>query len=260
MSAPAPSITFIHMNVNIVGKSIIFTAYQNQIHTNAMISIIHPSRGRPEQALKTAQKWIELAGCPIEWWLSLDEDDRDHYENIPDNTLFLVNKNRSAIDAINNAAIVSRGDILIQIADDFDCPPDWGKQIIETTKGKTDWILKTPDGIQPWIITLPIMDRAYYNRFGYIYHPGYRHMFCDTEMSCVADLTGRRITANIPFKHNHYSVGGAVKDAISERADKTWEQGEKLFLSRYRQNFGLIDTPGRIQDQGMLNWIKSKGI
>lgn len=232
-----------------------------------MISIIHPSRGRPEQGLKTFNKWITWIvryGIEYEYILSLDMDDPYNYQYALGFTggvcCIMYKSNRSAIDAINNAAKVAKGDILIQIADDFDCPQDWGKQIIEATKGKTDWILKTPDGIQPWIITLPIMDRAYYNRFGYIYHPGYLHMFCDTELTCVADLTGRKITANIPFKHNHYSVGGAVKDAISERADKTWEQGEKLFLSRYRQNFGLTDMPGRIQDQGMLNWIKSKGI
>lgn len=260
------------MNVSIAGKLFIFTASQNQIHTDVMISIIHPSRGRPKQALKTFNKWITWIvrnGIEYEYILSLDFDDPKKVDYISEfglpcfdgkTTHLLAFHNRSAIDAVNNAAHFSKGDIIIQIADDFDCPPDWGKWIIDATKGKTDWILKTLDGIQPWIITLPIVDRAYYNRFGYIYHPDYQHMFCDTEMSCVADLTGRRITANIPFKHNHYSVGGAVKDTISERADKTWEQGEKLFLSRYRQNFGLTDMPGRIQDQGMLNWIKSKGI
>lgn len=246
------------------------------------ISIIHPSRGRAKKALETANKWIENAGVDISYILSIDEDDNvDEYEFIFGKWFFVegwkdiglskpvirqkcvhrnIHKNRSAIDAINNAAKNTNGKIIIVISDDFDCPLNWGRKIISEVEGKTDWILKTPDGIQPWIITLPIMDRAYYNRFGYIYHPDYQHMFCDTEMSCVADLTGRRITANIPFKHNHYSIGGMTKDAISERADKTWEQGEKLFLSRYRQNFGLIDTPGRIQDQGMLNWIKSKGL
>lgn len=218
-----------------------------------MISIVHPSRGRPEQAKATSDKWLSLAGVEVEYLLSVDENDPDKYRYTELNKIGCLFKNRSAIDAINNAARIAKGDILIQIADDFDCPADWGKQIIEATKGKTDWIMKTPDGIQNWIITLPLMDRTYYNRFGYIYYPDYLHMFCDTEMSCVADLTGRRITANIPFKHNHYSVGGAVKDAISERADKTWEQGEKLFLSRYRQNFGLTNIPGRIQDQGILN-------
>ena len=230
----------------------------------SLISILHPSRSRPKQAYTTAKKWIDSAGVEVEYLLSLDNDDqmKDYYNWTPrfiQHNCVIFNPNRSAVDAINNAAKIAKGDILIQIADDFDCPPDWGKQIIEATTGKTDWIMKTPDGIQNWIITLPIMDRTYYNRFGYIYHPDYLHMFCDTELTCVADYTGRKITANIPFKHNHYSVGG-MKDAISERADKTWEQGEKLFISRFRQNFGLTEIAGKIQDQGMLNWIRSKNI
>lgn len=244
-----------------------------------MISILHPSRGRPKQAYETATKWLANAGCDVEYVLSLDADDtskyHDHFPPIFEGlylpfhakdksedifTNIQINKNRSAIDAINQAAKISTGNILIQIADDFDCPPLWGKQIIDATQGKTDWIMKTPDGIQDWIITLPIMDRAYYNRFGYVYYWDYLHMFCDTEMTCVADLTGRKITADIPFVHNHYSVGKSPKDAINDKADATWNQGERLFLERYKRNFDLPlkDLQGRITNQGYLNWINGK--
>lgn len=224
-----------------------------------MISILHPSRSRPEKAKQTAFKWLTNAGCDVEYILSLDDDDAHFYRSMEEwGYGVVINKNRSAIDAINNAAKVSTGNIIIQIADDFDCPPMWGRQILDATQGKEDWILKTPDGIQKWIITLPIMDRAYFNRFGYIYFPDYLHMFCDTELSCVADLTGRKIEANIPFVHNHYSTGKAEKDAVSIKADSTWNQGEKLFLERYEKNFGLIDPPGKIISPEYLNWIKKK--
>ena len=220
-----------------------------------MISILHPSRSRPERAAATARKWLDNAGCDVEYILSIDIDDpkRDQYPNTA-----LISDNRSAIDAINHAAEKATGNILMVLSDDFDCPPLWGKQILDVTKGKTDWILKTPDGIQDWIITMPIMDRAYYERFQYIYYPAYLHMFCDTELSCVADLTGRLLHADIRFTHNHYSTGKGQKDEISDRADKTWTQGEKLFLTRFRQNFDLKETPGKITNQNYLNWIKSK--
>ena len=83
-------------------------------------------------------------------------------------------------------------------------------------------------------------------------------MFCDTELSCVADLTGRKIEANIPFVHNHYSIGKSEKDEVSIKADKTWGQGEKLFIERYKKNFDLKETPGRIESPEYLNWIKNK--
>jgi|SRR6478609_921761 len=229
-----------------------------------MISILHPSRSRPQRAYETARKWLDNAGADCEYILSIDIDDNcNAYDNLFNHrlcssTIRTKQKNRSAIDAINHAAKISTGDILLVLSDDFDCPPLWGKKILDVVHGKTDWILKTPDGIQGWIITMPIMDRVYYNRFGYIYFPDYLHMFCDTELSCVADLTGRKIEANIQFVHNHYSTGKGEKDAISERADKTWAQGEKLFLQRYKENFGLVNPPGRITNQNYLNWINQK--
>lgn len=230
-----------------------------------MISLIHPSRGRPKKAFNTAFKWIENVGCEIEYILSIDEDDseREFYAMPPSllggSRKLIVRKNRSAIDAINNAAKICKGDIIIQMAEDFDCLENWGLKLIEETNGKTDWILKTQDGIQKWLITLPIMDRTYYNRFGYIYHPDYLHMFCDTELSCIADLTGRKLESNLLFAHNHYSTGKSEKDEISERADKTWEQGKAVFKKHYKENFGLKheDVKGKIQDQNMINWINN---
>ncbi len=219
-----------------------------------MISILHPSRGRRQKAHDTAIKWLNNCGADCEYILSLDEDDHKNYDGLWHGQV-IVNKNRSAVDAINNAAKVATGNILIVVSD---APPLWGKQILDATQGKEDWILKTPDGIQKWIITMPIMDRAYYNRFGYIYYPEYLHMFCDTELTCVADYTSRKIYADIPFVHDHYSTGRNQRDEVSIKADKTWAQGEKLFLERYKKNFDLKETPGRIESHEYLNWIKNK--
>ena len=224
------------------------------------ISIIHPSRSRAKMAYETAHKWLDNSEDNFEYILSLDYDDRTEYKNPFTDGIVIRNKNRSAIDAINNAAKVASGDILIVVSDDFDCPIHWDEMIINGSEGKSDWIAKTPDGIQQWIITMPIMDRAYYNRFRYIYHPDYLHMFCDTELTCVADLTGRKIELNIPFTHNHYSTGKSVKDEVSIKADATWNQGENLFIERAKINFGLVNPPGKIKSMEYINWMKNKGV
>lgn len=225
------------------------------------ISLILPSRNRPEKALAASNKWRSAAGLDCEFILSLDHDDTkldEYLESI--NCSKLISENRSAVDAINNAAKVATGDVLVVMSDDFDCPANWAMQIVDATDGKTDWIAKTPDGIQKWIITLPIMDRVYYNRFGYVYHPDYLHMFCDTELTCVADLTGRKIDLTIPFNHEHYSTGKSVKDEVSIKADATWNQGEKLFIERAKRNFDLVNYPGKITSQEYINWMKMKGV
>jgi hypothetical protein len=228
--------------------------------TQPLISLLHPSRGRPEKSFETVQKWIQRAGnVSIELIVSLDEDDPElqGYREMHV-SLLEINKNRSAVDAINNAAKKARGNILIVVSDDTDCPENWAVDLLKCVEGKTDFIAKTNDGIQKWIITMPIMDRAYYNRFGYVYYPGYLHMFCDTELSCVADLTGRRIDIPLTFEHLHYSVGKSNKDSVSEKADSTWTQGESLFLERYKRIFDLKEISGKITSPQYLSWIASK--
>lgn len=213
-----------------------------------MISIIHPSRSRPQQAYKTARKWLDNIGADCEYILSIDKDDpqlSEYYKrfHVPEmfrnEGIIYENNNRSAIDAINNAAKVATGNILIVISDDFDCPPLWGKQLLDLTQGKEDWILKTYDGIQPRLITLPIMDRKYFNRFGYIYFPEYKHTFADKELTEVGHILGRVLQANMQFLHKHYSVTDGIRDEVSVRADATVEQGKKLYHERRAINFGL---------------------
>jgi hypothetical protein len=93
-----------------------------------------------------------------------------------------------------------------------------------------------------WLITLPIMDRAYYNRFGYIYHPDYKHMWSDTEMTTVGHMLGKIVdlqNSNAVFKHRHYTINEMQKDAVNEKNDATWNQGKSLFLERFDRDFDL---------------------
>lgn len=231
------------------------------------ISLIHPSRERPEMANKAFHNWMSKAGKQVQYFLCLDNDEPkiDKYNYLFSVSQFHGNNivqsnNRSAVDAINYGAKKSSGDVIVVMSDDFDCPENWAFKLEQELEGKSDFIIKTQDGIQKWIITLPILDRTYYNRFGYVYHPDYLHLFCDTELSCVADLTGRRITSDLMFKHNHYSTGAFEKDAVSVKADSTWSQGEKLFIERARKKFDLVNPPGQITSDEYKNWARSKGI
>lgn len=233
-----------------------------------MISILAPSRSRPEKSFATIQHWKQSSGKNhVEIIVSLDQDDCtfDTYFHLykTDPTVKIIkNPNRSAVDAINNAAKVATGDIFIVVSDDTSPIDNFDELILKEVQGKTDWILKTQDGIQDWILTNPILDRAYYNRFGYIYYPEYLHMFCDTHLTAVADLTGRKLTSKLMFKHNHYSVTKEAPDAVNKKADSTWAQGEKLFLELARQNFLLKpeEIKGKITSQSYINWMKNKGV
>ena len=236
------------------------------------ISVIHASYGRPDLARETHYKWRHSASgyCDIEWILSIDKSDPMHsqYKTLCNDILNLRlqasgmvvnNDTTTSVAAINHAASVSTGDIIVVISDDFNPVHDWDMLLAKALKNKSNFIVKTQDGTQGWIITMPIMDRIYYNHFGYVYHPDYKHMFCDTELTCVADYAGRKIELDILFKHNHYSVhGGIAMDNTSQKADLTWEQGERLFVERYKKDFDIANPIKPVKDQSMINWILKK--
>lgn len=216
------------------------------------ISLIHPSRSRPQQAAATAKAWLSSAANPsnIEYVLSMDVSDPERYKyveiisqlGLPDAYSIkpLTSDNHSAIEAINNAAKIATGDLLIQIAEDFNTPPfHWDAYLIDELKGKSDYVAKIDDGLQPFIITLPILDRKWYDRHGYIYHPDFEHMYCDSALSCKAWMEDKYITLPIKILHNHYSTGRTQKDAVNIKADSTYGSGKQTFLRHYHNNFGL---------------------
>lgn len=203
------------------------------------ITCIHPSRSRAVIANKVRQEWLSNADNDIEYIFSLDIDDAQATKYEGD---CIFNKNRSAIDAINRGAEVATGDLFVVVSDDFSCGAGWDTLLIEALQYKSDYCVKTQDGLQPTLMTLPIMDRVYYERFGYIYYPEYRHLFCDQEMTAVAHMLGKAISLPILFPHNHFTTGKFKRDAITARNNATWQQGEKLFNERLKFNFG-IDNP-----------------
>jgi len=228
------------------------------------ISVIHPSRNRPVEAWVTATNWAKKCDSGFEYILSLDISDKDltkYYALFTDfnkswniNGKSLTNGNKSAIEAINNAAKIATGDLLVVISDDFDCPEHWDTLLLQACKNyrssrfSKDFCMKTDDGLQPTLITMPIMDRIYYERYGYVYHPDYKHMFADQELTAVALMTGKYIKSDLNFPHLHYSTGKSPKDEINVKNDLTWKQGETLFNERLKTNFGITEPVMQYSD------------
>lgn len=231
-------------------------------------SLLHPSRSRPNKSFDTTQSWLNSAvGKNFDLIVSIDENDpyKDQYLNIYSNfnqhkVKVIVNKNTSAVDAINNAAKAAEGDILIVVSDDTGALHGWDKILNSAIGTHTDFVLKVYDGIQDWIVTMPILDRVYYNRFGYVYYPEYQHMFCDTHLTHVADALGKLIIRNdILIPHEHYSVRRSERDEITKRADNTFNTGRSIYLRLLKQNL-LLDQSVNIWDlskqaKSHINWV-----
>lgn len=211
----------------------------------AIITILHPSYGRPELARKCYDEWMSKAKNlhDVEYVLCLSQRDTtiDQYRvgfsgckyilvTLPDNGL---------VKQVNYAAQHSTGNLLIAVSDDFGCPRDWDEQLLTALDGKQDYIVKTQDGLQPFIITLPIMDRLYYNRFGYIYHPDYFHMWADAELADVGKVLGKTISLDLTFPHRHYSTGKMKKDATNIQNDSHFNNDRIIYEKHKAANWGL---------------------
>lgn len=182
---------------------------------------------------------------PPEYILSIDANDTGNYDysetfDYPDFKI-IRNDNRSAVDAFNRAAEAATGDLFVCISDDMECFEAWDTALMTATANKENFLLKTDDGLQPTLVTLPIMDRKYYESFGYVYNPAYAHMWVDTELTAVALMTGRYLKCNLKFPHAHYTTDRSKYDEINRRNDATWLQGETLFYQRLQNNFGITE-------------------
>lgn len=231
-----------------------------------MISIIHPSRGRPEKSKKVLDKFKH--GLSHRWHyeiiISVDDNDNESWK-YEDNAKLLgckliINKNRSCVDAINNAAKVADGNIFIVVSDDTDCGLDWDMGLWNDVFDKEDYLLKTKDGIQDYIVTMTVMDRKYYERDGFIYHPDFQHQFADTYLTCLADIRGRLIFSDLEFPHRHYSYSGGkeMPDALHRRNDATWMTGQDTFVRLMKQF--TPEERARIKDKSMQGFMKHVGL
>lgn len=218
-----------------------------------LITIIHPSRARYHLAKQCCIDILNKASGKhkIQYIISIDSDDESGYKSIFDSYVtqlfpeieFVVNSNKTHVQAVNNGAKRAKGDMFIVVGDDFIFPQAWDQLLADTVKpehGK-EWVISIHDGIQPKIITLPILSKEYYQKLGYIYYPEYEAMFSDTDFTELAFAKNKVILAkHLLFKHNHHSIsGGITKDAISVKQESSWDQGKKVFEKRQRENFGV---------------------
>lgn len=217
-----------------------------------LISIIHPSRKRYELAKKLCADILSKCSGKhqIQYILSIDEDDKSGYINAFDSyflSLFpevtiQVNDNKTHVEAVNSGALKANGDMIIVVGDDFIFPPSFDELLVDCVNpehGK-EWVISINDGLQPRIITLPILSKEYYKKQGCVYYPEYQAMFADNDFTERAFILNKVILAkHLLFKHNHHSIGGIKKDEISTKQESSWNQGEKLFAKRKLINFGV---------------------
>lgn len=214
-----------------------------------MISLIHPSRSRPKKAYETARQWVDKSGLllgHLDYILSLDESDPKLKEYWIEWDCEIVGANNSVVEATNRAAKEAKGDILIYLSDDFQCPDNWGQLVInEFQKYQGPTLIKVDDCLQPFftkVLTIPMMNRALYERLNYFWHPEYKSMFVDEDLYWTATkLHALREARHLKFPHIHPGNPDPAmrcdNDETYKRSAANWEQGKAVFAKRKAAGF-----------------------
>jgi len=214
-----------------------------------LISIIHPSLGRPVQARKCYDHWMQTCSGEheIEWIVSLNRSDTEleNYEQcfIGAKVVLLRTNSSNMVQATNEAAKVCAGELLILVSDDMWSPEMWDSRILhkyEMIDGAG--ILQVFDGITAQKLTIPIMNRLAYLKLGYMYHPEYISMYADDDLRKTALKHGMLYNAtDIVIEHKHYSVGKSKYDKTyaTENSRLAWKQGEQLYFERAKLQFPI---------------------
>ena len=193
-----------------------------------IISLLHATRGRASQAIKTRSEWLRNADNPeaIEHIFAVDLD--DEYAEVFQRfqTVFMQSGQGGCVAAWNTAAIHSKGDILLQLSDDWKPFKGWDTEILKYI-GDTEKesVLAVSDGHRKDdLLCIAILTRARYKAQGYLFHPEFFSMFSDNWFSHKAFEDGVVIDARdkIIFEHLHPAFGKSEMDETYTRSNDNY--------------------------------------
>lgn len=232
-----------------------------------------PTRSRPERIVETLRSYINLARDRnrIAVAISCDEDDTSMKQlsvvrdlngllsRIAWGCIF-YSANTSKISACNANMndIDYPWDIVVLVSDDMIPRIEGWDEVIRMHMNAyfpdTNGILWFNDGYQgDKLNTLSIYGRKFYDSQGYIYHPDYKSLFCDTELTdrCRGELAS--ICKYIPYtiiRHEHPGTGFNEKmDPLYAKNQMFWNTDLRTYIRRKTYPYDwsiLIPTiPGR---------------
>jgi len=241
-----------------------------------------PTRSRPAQFLKVLGQYLSLANRPdlLGVCVSCDKDDQSmtapevqysikNITHVTDWSEIYYGNSTTKIQAVN-ADIDSVSwpwDIVVVVSDDMVPQLKGYDDVIRNHMlanfPDTDGILWTNDGTQGHKLnTITILGRVMYNSFGYLYHPAYKSLFCDTEFTdlCNGPLASK--CSYVPYmliRHEHPGTGFPEKgDALYARNQKYWAEDMETYISRKKYNYDWsILIPTLVERSGKLSRLLS---
>jgi len=246
-----------------------------------------PTRSRPAQFLSVLKKYVSLANRPdlLGVCVSCDQDDSsmihaDIQYSIKNTTHRVAwcniyyGNSTTKIEAVNAdmASIPWEWDIVVLVSDDMVPQVKGYDDVIRNRMiaqyPDTNGIVWVNDGTQgSKLNTITIMGRAMYTSFGYLYHPSYKSLFCDTEFTdlCKSSLASKTVyIPQVLIRHEHPGTGFPQKhDQLYSRNQTYWTTDMYTYIScktyEYDWSILIATIAGREQSlRTLLDAINEK--
>ncbi len=208
-----------------------------------MISIVCPSRGRPELAKKMIDSFLKNPGCEVEILLYLNEDDPklQEYKILIDSKHYSIGPDRSPGYSWNLLAEKAKYDIIFLMGDDAEnITNNWGNIVIDNFNLHNDKIVmivpdicrKTGKELCPHFL----LHKNWIKALGYFVPPHFSQWYVDTWTRDIAKALGRFFI----LKNFQVPIKIDVGDETDKRYKKTWliERDKWLFniTSRWKES------------------------
>jgi len=214
----------------------------------------YPSRGRPERFFLGLESIVNNISDQDYYHISCTLDTDDETMNNDEvikrinsyrNTSIEWGLSKSKIDAVNRDFPKIDWDIVFCMSDDmlftvFGFDVMVGVDMM-THFPELDGLGHWPDqDAKEYLATMYIAGRKYYERFGYIYHPSYKSLWCDNEVQDIAKMLGKYKYMGYQINiHLNPAYGHLPKDEMFLRQQGDWGEDERNYYERKARNFDL---------------------
>lgn len=220
---------------------------------NDRLVIFFPTKARPAKFFTVLRKYQQMKRSDdTRFVVTIDEVDITMNNKTILDTLAMfgnvtvqVMKGVGKIAACNYGVSnhLQDGDVLLLASDDM-IPQQEGYdsrilQDFEKWFPDGDGVIHYYDG-HTRLNTMCCMGKLYFDRFGYIYHPSYKSLFCDNEFMEVASLLNRQVfIRETIIRHEHYSNGHGRPDRLMMHNERFYQQDMATFNERKAKGFDL---------------------
>ena len=212
-----------------------------------MILFKFPTRSRPDKFKAAINNITSLATGPYKIIVTADADDQTMYNYAmmrwvgeQPNTVIRYDTKVNKIEAVNRDIPADGWDILVVMSDDMVFTvKGFDEQISAAFDGNYDQLVHFPDGyVDHKLVTLPIIGRHYYERYGYVYHPDYKSLWCDNEQMAVAIRDGCYSYFNQKiYRHDHPAWTGSTVDEQLKETQAFYREDEITYHRRKLRGF-----------------------